>query len=323
MTRTLIITLTLALLLLIPPTITPTPTVSAQDCVPPLSLTIGEFATMLGGVYVRANPDRNAAIVSYAPERLAVRVIGGPVCADGQNWWQVERIFEEPLFKGWVAEGRPDRQFLFKNTLDDRSNLCPAPLPAPIGQGVLLVNDVRVREVPGRSGRVLTVAQSNTTALVQAGPVCSDGLNWWQVQVDVLNVTYNGWIVEGTPGGPDTEVYDPLVVQPDFDASSAPADLPCGPAAPLGVGDRAIMRFEGAPLKNLRTAPTTLATVIAQIPSGIQMQILSEPFCNEGVNWREVQVFGGSSAPVGWIAEGVWLGRFIGADGDDYGRPAP
>lgn len=297
-------------------------TTHAQDCIAPLNLEPGIFATMLGGVYIRANPDADAGIVAYAPERLAVRVIGGPTCADGQNWWQVERIYEVPVFKGWVAEGRPDRQFIFRNAPEAPDRPCPEPLAVPIGQAVQLFTGVRVRELPGLQGRVLTVAPAEATALVKDGPACNDNYNWWRVEVNVAGVLYSGWIVEGTPGGVDVAIYDPQIVNPDFEGLNA-LEIPCGPARPLNVGDRAIVRFDGSPLKNLRTAPTTYADVIFQLPSGIQMEILSSPVCFEGVNWRQVRVFGGNTAAEGWMAEGNWLGRFISADGDDYGHPAP
>jgi hypothetical protein len=74
-----------------------------NGCLPALSIDAGETVTIIGGVYIRANPDLDAAIVSYAPDRIAATVTGGAVCADGFNWWPVERVFEAPTFQGWVA----------------------------------------------------------------------------------------------------------------------------------------------------------------------------------------------------------------------------
>ncbi|MEO0565836.1 MAG: hypothetical protein AAF125_27250, partial [Chloroflexota bacterium] len=72
-----------------------------NGCLPALNIAAGDTVTIIGGVYIRAAADLDSAIVAYSPDRIAATVIGGPICADGFNWWQVERIFEEPTFRGW------------------------------------------------------------------------------------------------------------------------------------------------------------------------------------------------------------------------------
>lgn len=291
----------------------------ANGCVTPQGFQAGDFITIVGGVYIRAEPNLDAAIVSYSPERIAARVIGGPICADGLHWWNVERIFNEPTFKGWVADGRPEKQFLFRNETEPAEIPCPVPLPVALNSAVELFEGVRVRQQPTRSARVLTVAPPATSALVRGGPVCSEGYNWWRIEVVVVGVTFNGWIIEGTPTGAVRE-EDIVNPQPDADPNTT---IACGPPAPLNVGDVAILRYYNPPLKNLRAAPSTAGEVLYNLPSGIQLDVLSGPFCNEGVNWRQVRVRAGSVNPTGWIAEGEWLGRFLRADGFDYDEPAP
>lgn len=296
-----------------------------NGCLPPLGLVPGQFVTIIGGVYIRAQPDIDAAIVSYSPERIAARVLGGPVCADGINWWNVERVFQDPTFKGWVAQGVPGKLFVIPNEPEDVPLPCPPPLAVPRNTAVATFDGVRVRATPSTTARVLTVAQPATTALVLDGPVCSEGFNWWRVNVEVLGVRYDGWIVEGIPvsatDDPDTLFNDPLLVDPAPDAG--PNSGPCAPPAPLGPGAVGVLRFEGPPLKNLRGAPSRAAAVLFDLPSGITVEVLSAPFCNEGLNWWQVRVRGGSVQPVGWLAEGDWLGRFFGPNGEDFGRPAP
>jgi len=302
---------------------------SAQEnddtgCPPALGYSAGQPVTIIGGVYIRALPNLDAGIVAYSPDRILATIIGGPTCADGIVWWQVERIFQQPTFKGWVAQGIPGKQFVLPNLPDQTDLDCPDPLPVPLNTAVATYDGIRVRENPSTSARVLTVALADTTALVLEGPTCSEGYNWWRVQVDVVGVRYTGWIVEGIPVRPEGEedpFNDPLLVNPAPDAG--PQDIPCGPSAPLQLGAVGVIRFRGGPLKNLRSAPDTSAAVLYTLPSGIQAEILSAPFCNEGVNWRQVRVIGGSTQPVGWLAEGEWLGRFLGPNGEDYGQPAP
>lgn len=299
--------------------ITPTPDGRLPNgCVPPLLIEEGDLVTILGGVYIRATPNINAGIVSYSPDRIAARVVGGPVCSSGFNWWQVERIFEEPTFLGWVAEGLPERQFVFPPR-GIPPKPCPVPLDLVRGQAIATFDGVKVRSAPTLQGTVITTALPDSSALVVDGPACVEGFNWWLVDIQVLGVLYRGWIVEGTP----SEFIENPVIDPVPDAVGDPNSIPCGPPAPLRVGAIGRLRFAGEPLKNLRTDPNTSSTVIYQLPSGIQLEILSEAFCNQGVNWRRVRVFGGNVAAEGWLAEGDHLGRFIGPAGEDYDQPAP
>ncbi len=294
----------------------------STDCVEPFSLGEGDLITILGGVYIRANPDTSAGIVSYAPERIAARVRGGPVCADDINWWLVEREFEEPTFLGWVAQSVNGRDLIFPPVGVEPKPCVPA-FDLRRGQAIATFDGVKVRTLPSLEGRVLGTALPNISARVVDGPVCVDGFNWWLVDIDIAGTLLRGWIVQSVPL-PEPENLAP-VVNPAPDAEGDPNSIGCGPAAPLVIGARARLRLQpGDPLRNLREGPTTISPVIAQLPSGIQLQIVSEEaFCNQGVNWWQVQVFGGTVAPVGWVAEGDVLGRMIGPNGEDYGRDAP
>ena len=86
------------------PTPTPTP-----YCPRPLRLDLG---TRVGVVYddaiarsLRAEPSRSGALVERLVGGVALELIGGPVCADGYNWWYVQIVTTNIV--GWVAEGRP------------------------------------------------------------------------------------------------------------------------------------------------------------------------------------------------------------------------
>jgi hypothetical protein len=292
------------------------------DCPQPLMLSEGDLITILGGVYIRANPAASAGIVSYAPDRIAARVRGGPVCANGIIWWQVERQFEEPTFLGWVAQSFEGRDLIFPPVGEPPKPCVPA-FDLQIGQAISTFDGVKVRTLPSLQGRVLTTALPDSSALVVDGPACVDGFNWWLVDIEVAGVLIRGWIVQSVPL-PAPENIAP-VVNPNPDAEGDPNSPGCAPPAPLQQGARARLRLQpGDPLRNLRVGPTTISDVIVQLPSGIQLQIISEePFCNQGQNWWQVQVFGGRVSPVGWVAEGDVLGRMIGPNGEDYGRSAP
>lgn len=291
-----------------------------RACVEPLAIPIGSEVTIIGGMYIRSLADIDSGIVAYTPGRIAATVIGGPSCADGYNWWQVERVAGDPIFKGWVAEGRPARQYLFVNEPESDELACPAPLNAQVNQAVSVYRGLRVREEPTTESRTLTITQPDESALILGASVCAEGYNWWPVRVEDDFAIYEGWMVEGFPYLEENRSA-PLYINVNPDAG--PESIECGTPSPLQVGATGILRFNGSPLKALRASPTTSGELLYSLPSGIQLQILSGPFCNEGVNWRQVRVAAGSVQAEGWMAEGTWMGRFLGANNEDYDQPAP
>lgn len=96
------------------PTQTPTPSLTPSSCLYPLSFQIGSrgAVTYRDGVprRLRTAPTANAPLVVELLDGIAFEVIGGPVCAESYNWWQV-RILTTGI-TGWIAEGRPGRYFV-------------------------------------------------------------------------------------------------------------------------------------------------------------------------------------------------------------------
>ncbi len=68
-----------------------------------------------------------------------------------------------------------------------------------LGASVVVLADdptpLRVRDVPGTKGKVLTQVNPGTAFKVGAGPVCGDGFLWWQVTSTDGKV--QGWVAEG------------------------------------------------------------------------------------------------------------------------------
>jgi hypothetical protein len=80
------------------------------DCHAPLRMDIGEQARV---IYNDENPKRlrsaptvNSGIIAELIENVPILIIGGPVCADSYNWWNV-RVLSSTPFEGWLAEGGP------------------------------------------------------------------------------------------------------------------------------------------------------------------------------------------------------------------------
>lgn len=57
---------------------------------------------------------------------------------------------------------------------------------------------LRVREVPGKSARVLKTIPEGTEIFILEGPQCKDEGVWWRMQT--LNGSVSGWVMEGEKG---------------------------------------------------------------------------------------------------------------------------
>jgi hypothetical protein len=58
---------------------------------------------------IRAEPGLNQAILHRMARGTEVSIIGGPVCADGYQWWNIDLGARGT---GWVAEGEPQLYYL-------------------------------------------------------------------------------------------------------------------------------------------------------------------------------------------------------------------
>jgi hypothetical protein len=186
------------------------------------------------------------------------------------------------------AEGR----FLIFAADPDPDSLCVEPLNLVAGSPLPLTSDVRIRQDPTLDGLVLHVALQGETVTVIDGPLCSDELNWWLVQVPFAEVIVQGWMAEGRFGR--TFVPDPDQPSPD---------RICGPSMPLGAGDRASVNVSDFKPKNLRVEPGLYTPIMFKLIEGIPFDIVSGPVCANNLNWWQVQIVSRPEV-VGWLSEG-------------------
>jgi hypothetical protein len=282
--------------------VTPTPlttTTPPGGCYEPLPFGAGDEIGIRGGVNIRNLPTASGGVVGYFQLPVAAFVVEGPVCADGYNWWKVRGVG----IPGWVAEGRPGSYFL--NLITDASNPepCTEPQSIAVGERVRLLNGVRVRETPGEAGLVLTVAPYQSLLPVVGGPVCDGGLNYWQIEITygTSGTLIRGWIAEG----PDYDYY----IEPENRPIYAGAE--CFAPMRFDIGERIVVRSRGGAVRNLRSAPSERSPLVATLVGGLQLTVLAGPVCRDRFNWWQVQVYGGSDDPVGWVAEGTPQNRFL------------
>lgn len=148
-----------------------------------------------------------------------VRVIDGPLCADGFSWWLVEST--QGTLRGWTAEGKGPEQWVIPcpdQTVACNKKLVPTPSPlasyqqpskegdkqidnkcksdrlavgilAQVEQDGLLVirSEPNTGDVVGRAGPLSVVK-------IVDGPSCVGVAIWWKVNIVTLNLF--GWATE-------------------------------------------------------------------------------------------------------------------------------
>lgn len=172
--------------------------------------------------YISLNPPlpnrvRSGAgiIYSYIGElepSAGVKVIDGPLCADGYSWWLIEST-NAPL-KGWTVMGSGSKQWIIPcanpnipcdkapvnpptvtlTVQDNDHNQCKSDMfvigmVAQVKQGDLLV----IRSEP-YTGAVIGYAGPMSTVNIMNGPHCAGGTTWWKVRISESNLT--GWTTE-------------------------------------------------------------------------------------------------------------------------------
>lgn len=112
-------------------------------------------------------------------------------------------------------------------TIPAQQKSCPGAPPLRLsvgGQGRLSTSPsdestiaVRLRETPGKSGRIVGQVDAGMAFKVVSGPQCKDNYAWWQV----VSEGTLGWLAEG-----DNESYfvEPLNISPTLTLSDATAD---------------------------------------------------------------------------------------------------
>ena len=177
---------------------------------------------------VRDAASRSGALIGEIPGGEPFDVLGGPVCADSMNWWQVQY----GDFTGWTVEGSGS-EYWVEPVEDASSDEAPTPEPTAItevapqevpefqppvnamnvletGAQVRVINDdpasdtitLTIRAEPGRSAGGLAQALEGDLLTIIGGPEEADGLRWWRVETARGT---QGWVVEGVLNG---ETYE-------------------------------------------------------------------------------------------------------------------
>jgi hypothetical protein len=210
---------------------------------------------------------------------------------------------------------------MFSSGLSSRAQqaeACPDSLPPRLtigGYGRVVPGDAnRVRDIPSRSGVLVGTLDGGRGFDVLDGPLCADGLTWWQVDDGVLV----GWTVEGANGEYWLEPADPPAAQTATPA--APDAVAFEPLRPVvnvlapGVRARVVVDDPATETINLvvRSEPTTRSDPAGNLAAGDIVTVLGDAVEADGYFWREVETPSGGR---GWVVEG-----FYEAEAERYDR---
>nr|MBA2247619.1 SH3 domain-containing protein [Chloroflexia bacterium] len=182
--------------------------------------------------------------------------------ANGYTWWQLRTT----AGTGWAVE----------NWLT-RTTVTPAPQPPPPASGKFVINDtVRVTEslnlrssASTSASRIATLA-AGTTGTVVGGPASANGYTWWQLRTSAgTGWAVENWLTRATATTPP------------------PSGFPAGTT--VQVVDAAL---------NLRDGASTSNRVLAVLPQGTRLSIVSGPQSGSGYSWYQVR---SGTYGTGWV----------------------
>lgn len=165
---------------------------------------------------IRASANLSSEYLGQIKPGAGLKVIDGPICADGYAWWLVESL--DNRLRGWTVEGKNPQQWII---------LCPAAnvpcsfTPTPISSSVVSSDDnnqgqndntcrsdklsigifaqvaqdsLLVIRVEPSVGEVLGHAGPISAVRIIGGPSCAAGTVWWKV--NALDLGIAGWTTE-------------------------------------------------------------------------------------------------------------------------------
>ncbi|MBZ0278234.1 MAG: SH3 domain-containing protein [Anaerolineae bacterium] len=268
-------------------------------CQQPARLTIGGQGRVISWPIlpnrVRSTPSLYANVVGYIPAGGTFSIIGGPQCASGILWWQVNYNG----LVGWTAEGNGSTYFVEPVGTVPPPVQCYLPTRLSVyGQGHVTPGEPNVvRSAPGTSSTganstVIGQIPGGGVFTVMGGPQCgSDGRWWWQVNYNGLV----GWTAEG-----EGSTY---WVEPWTGPS-----IGCigNPPARLTPGNYGRVNTTSYLPNRIRTSASVNASVLSYIPAGSAFHVLVGPSCSDGYTWWQVEYNG----ITGWTAESDAGGYF-------------
>lgn len=183
-------------------------------------LVIGQQGRVMPGDAnnVRPSPGTSEPRSGRIPAGETFKVLEGPVCTEGFNWWKVD--YEGMI--GWTVEGEVTEYWIEPFTPLMTATPGPTPTPMPTGTPIPtviftpplpVINQIEIgtqvriidddpaafrdrpllRPEPTTSSQPLMPLELGVLLTVVDGPQEADGYRWWQVETAMKT---QGWVVE-------------------------------------------------------------------------------------------------------------------------------
>jgi hypothetical protein len=114
-------------------------------------------------VNVRENPSLNATVATCLADGARLRIVEGPMAADGYEWWRLEGL-------GWAAG-------MYLSAL--------APSLEPGGKARVAAGTgscLNIRNAPSIAAPAGFCLPDGTSVRLVQGPFAADGQPWWQLE---------------------------------------------------------------------------------------------------------------------------------------------
>lgn len=165
---------------------------------------------------------------------------------------------------------------------------CSQPLALVPGSIIYTRPGINIRNQPTLSGGVVQYLDQSITYRVTDGPVCADGVNWWQVRGPI---GFNpGWVAEKESSFGRYLIFPADTLEP---TCAEPLNLPVGERVPLLNGGIRV-----------RAEPSLSALVLTVALIDTPVTIVGEPVCADDFNWWPVEAVNAGVTYRGWMAEG-------------------
>jgi uncharacterized protein YgiM (DUF1202 family) len=223
-----------------------------------VALAAGDTAVVFdGALNLRDSASINANVNEVLADGTAVKVVAGPVTADGYDWYQVDTAAGTT---GWV-----DGEFLTTGTV----TAATTPTLAAGDSAVVIDGSLNLRDSATLSGNVVAALADGTAVSVVGGPVAADGYTWYQV--DTADGT--GWVAGEFLG----TVISTGAVLSD---------------ATVATGTAVVVNTDAL---NLRSDAGVAADVLEELGAGASATVVGGPTTADGYTWYQVQAADGTT----------------------------
>jgi uncharacterized protein YgiM (DUF1202 family) len=230
-------------------------------------LVAGDTVRVTETLNMRSGPSTGSGIIAVLPSGTTGRVLVGPSTGSGYTWYQIQTSSNS----GWVV-----RDWIAKTTT----------APPPVGKFVVgdtirVTDTMNMRSGAGTNYGITASLPTGTTGTVLDGPRAPSGYTWWQLRTSIgTGWAAENWLEKTTSAPP-----------PDPEPEPEPQPTPGG--HPAGTQLRVIDALR------LRSAPNTSGGVIATMPTGTTVTVVSGPTSSGGYTWYQLTTSYGNGYAAG------------------------